>query len=405
MRKKQLNESKRMLFYFVLFCTSLFVSCSDEVEGRITVDDTPPAKVTNVSSNSGPGEVYLSWTNPESSSFMYTKIEYTDANGELKYRLLSKERAARDTIRGFATTDPIQFSIYSCSVRGTHDGFVEYTASPDAPAFSQVAEAMNILPDLGGIIVSGKNEFAAPVYIVLNYQLASNSSMSGTARFLLNGNAEVNQFIQLTANGEVLTGSNCIINVIGEDEAANASEPFVHRVTPIKVDKLDKSNWKFPDYDENSNTGTIGYSSHETQGEGAAPNGRVVAMLDNNTATYWHASWKVTAYYPHWFILDMGSDMDISSIELQRRQGDARGQKGQTIYTCPQSAAGNVSDPDSWGWTNHGSYSFDSDLDAPQCYRLSTNPKVRYIKIYFGTEYKGTGNQAMLSEFNVYGVE
>jgi hypothetical protein len=29
----------------------------------------------------------------------------------------------------------------------------------------------------------------------------------------------------------------------------------------------------------------------------------------------------------------------------------------------------------------------------------------RYIKVYFGEEHKGAGDQAMVSEFNVYGAE
>ena len=43
--------------------------------------------------------------------------------------------------------------------------------------------------------------------------------------------------------------------------------------------------------------------------------------------------------------------------------------------------------------------------DAPQMFRLPANPVCRYIKVYFGEEYKGTADQAMVSEFNVYGAE
>ena len=50
-----------------------------------------------------------------------------------------------------------------------------------------------------------------------------------------------------------------------------------------------------------SNAGTIGYSSQETIGEGGgkSPAGRVIAMLDDNLETYWHASWKQASNYPH----------------------------------------------------------------------------------------------------------
>lgn len=44
-------------------------------------------------------------------------------------------------------------------------------------------------------------------------------------------------------------------------------------------------------------------------------------------------------------------------------------------------------------------------IDVPQVYRINSNPVARYIKVYFGTEHKGTGAQAMVSEINVYGAE
>lgn len=79
-------------------------------KGEFKIDDSAPAKVTNITATPGPGEVMLSWTNPSSSSFMYTKIEYTNAKGEKKYTMVSKEKANENnvstaTIKGFANTN------------------------------------------------------------------------------------------------------------------------------------------------------------------------------------------------------------------------------------------------------------------------------------------------------------
>lgn len=70
---------KRTFFSTVILCSLsvIFNSCNDDGEGRIKLNDKAPAKVTNVTTESGPGEVYLTWTNPTDESFMYTKIEYT----------------------------------------------------------------------------------------------------------------------------------------------------------------------------------------------------------------------------------------------------------------------------------------------------------------------------------------
>ena len=135
---------------------------------------------------------------------------------------------------------------------------------------------------------------------------------------------------------EFLNGE-CIVKVSAEDEYDNASEAKELRATPIPAVKFDRSNWSFPGYNENSSDGTIGYSSQEAIGEGdkdGLKNGRVASMIDGSLNTYWHASWKTpSTSYPHWFILDMGKEVTIASVELTRRQGDARGQKGQIIYT------------------------------------------------------------------------
>lgn len=60
-------------------------SCLDEADERVEIDNSAPAQVTNVQTSAGPGEVYLTWNIPQSSSFMYTKIEYLDAKGEMQY--------------------------------------------------------------------------------------------------------------------------------------------------------------------------------------------------------------------------------------------------------------------------------------------------------------------------------
>ena len=84
---------KRTFFSTVILCSLsvIFNSCNDDGEGRIKLNDKAPAKVTNVTTESGPGEVYLTWTNPTDESFMYTKIEYTNTKGVKKYKLISKE--------------------------------------------------------------------------------------------------------------------------------------------------------------------------------------------------------------------------------------------------------------------------------------------------------------------------
>ena len=416
MKNACFNLNKLYASTIAMVCLSnLLGSCKDEGEGRITIDDTLPAQVTNVKFSSGPGEVYLSWTNPDtlsSPSFMYTKVEYLGEKGEKQYHLISKERAVNnvveDTIRGFASVEEKTFSLYTCTVRGYHGEAVEVSVAPGAPAFLELVQTVQLTPDLGGILVSWNNRYDVPIDIVLDYYAVSDASKSGRAMVNVEGKGEGSQFVSLTYGDNILlSGEECVVNVSGQDEAENSSEPIEFRVTPLAVMKLDRSDWTFPGYVDDSNDTTIGYSSQETIGEGGgkSPNGRVIAMLDGDLATYWHASWKTVYKYPHWFIVDMGKNVKVSSVEITRRQGDNRGQTGQHFYTCSSENATNPSNPDAWKWDDQGSYSFDINSDAPQMFRLPANPVCRYIKVYFGEEYKGTADQAMVSEFNVYGAE
>ncbi len=408
-------SSKRdWLSMMIICCLSFMFSSCDDEEGRIKVDDSAPAKATNVTATPGPGEVVLSWTNPDNSSFMYTKVEYTDAKGEKQYVLISKEKANENhvstaTIKGFANTDAQTFAIYTCSVRGNNAGAVEISQAPDSPAFLEVVKTITLEPVLGGVLVNYENKFNSAVLIVLDYHKADDESKFGSIKFKAEANSKGPQLVMLIdTNNEFLTGE-CVVNVSAGDEYDNLSDSKAMAATPVPAVKIDRSNWSFPGYNANSSDATIGYSSQEAIGEGdkdGLKNGRVTSMIDSSLNTYWHASWKTpSTSYPHWFILDMGKEVTIASVELTRRQGDARGQKGQKIYTCTEAGAADASNPDSWSWVDHGSFTFDPNKDAPQSYGLATTPRARYIKVYFGTEHKGTGGQAMLSDLNVYGAE
>lgn len=72
---------KRICYLALARISMLFSACGDEVEGRIDVDDSAPAQVTNVSARGTAGAVELTWTIPTSGSFMYTKVAFTDADG------------------------------------------------------------------------------------------------------------------------------------------------------------------------------------------------------------------------------------------------------------------------------------------------------------------------------------
>ncbi len=404
---------KKQLFKFPLLLLGLLLgACSNDEEGRITIDDSAPAQVTNVTTTSVAGGVTLNWEIPQSKSFMYTKVVYTNAKGEESYQLFSKDHADQNgkmtvTIDGFVKTDPVKFQLFACSVRGNNAGAVEVEGTPAEPNFIKLLDKITVDSSLGGISVGYVNEYDETFYIAVDYKAAADASKSGSYKFEVSPKSQGGKFVQLACgDGTVLVGQECIVTVHTEDAYENASADREFRVTPKETKLLDRSVWTVPGFDNSSSEGTIGYSSQEAVGEGAT-NGRVTCMFDGDTGTFWHTRWKGSAPdYPHWFIVDMGADHVIASIEITGRINNVKEQTGEQILVCADADAAVKGNPDSWSWQDMGEFSFDPKNDKPQIVDLTSKlPKARYIKVYMDQKFKGTGNNAMISEFNVYAVE
>ena len=167
--------------------------------------------------------------------------------------------------------------------------------------------------------------------------------------------------------------------------------------------KLDRSKWTFPGYDDTTPWAAIGYSSQATN-EGASPNGRVIAMLDGNSNTFWHARWSgepPATDYPHWFIVDLGEIVEFSGIMLQRRHSSTSTSTGFRLYTCVDVPT-NQNDPvNGYAWINRGEFSFNPDIVDEQTSWLESSVNARFVKMYFDVHHKGTSNYTMFAEFGL----
>ncbi len=405
------KKSKLLIFPFLLLAV-LLGACGDEEEGRISINDSAPSQVTNVTAASVAGGVTLTWNIPQDASFMYTKVAYTNAKGEESYQMFSKERAdaagkMTATISGFVKTQPVKFQLIACSVRGNNQGAVEVEGTPGEPNFVKVLDKITVDPGLGGIVVNYNNEYDETIIVGVDYQAAGDASKSGAFKFEVPAKAQGKQFVRLTyGDNQFIAGEECKINIHTEDAYDNASESRTFSVTPQETVLLDRSSWTFPGFDFNSSEGTIGYSSQESSGEGAT-NGRVTCMLDGDTGSFWHSRWKgVNMPYPHWFIIDMAAEHTIASIEITGRLNNNRMETGHQILVCTEADAAGIANPANWNWQDMGEYPFVPGNNSPQTIDLTDKlPKARYIKVYIGEKFKGSSDNAMISEFNVYAVE
>ena len=171
--------------------------------------------------------------------------------------------------------------------------------------------------------------------------------------------------------------------------------------------RLDRSGWTFPGYDDNTEDPTISYSTQATN-EGASPNGRVIGMLDGNTATYWHSRYRSpSAVYPHWYIISLNQLVEVHALFVQQRAGNApRGATGFYFYTC-ETEPTDPNDPvNGYDWRRVGEYPFRAIDDEQVVYiddETEPLPKARYIKMYFDTQHRGTTDYAMMAEFGLFG--
>jgi len=389
---------KKILTILSLFVFVLFSACENENEG------VRPGEITGLTATGGYGEVAIEWTIPDTVNFMYVNISYINSKGEQRGRKVSrfaKEKNSfivRDTVRGFANTNEYEFTLTPFSKDGLSSKSVTVKATPLSPPFLTVLETVKIISDFGGALVSWENMTGKPVNVVVSYLDNDAKQVTLTFPTLKSDKGEVSG----------LSGTSKTYTYYTTDMEGNRSENKTVTL-PIYAEKeFDKRAWSIPGYDADSDSETISYSSQATN-EGAK--NKVVAIFDGDITTFWHARWGGSGAtdYPHWYIIDLGKEVTISRVTMMRRQGNGQGQKGQQFLTCPANGTANgtanPAAPATWAWEDQGSFAFDPSKNDIQSYRLLKNPKARYIKVYFGTEHKGSSNYAMVAEMSVWGQE
>ncbi len=154
--------------------------------------------------------------------------------------------------------------------------------------------------------------------------------------------------------------------------AWSAYKPFIEVIQ-------DKSAWKI-----------IDFSSQEPKEGGG--NGIASAAIDGNVNTFWHTAWDLSKpSYPHYFAVDMGKVVNITTFQVFRRQGN---NGGQTKHQFLVSEDGTT-------WVDCGTFAMDPNTDNGQSYRILSNPKARYFKY---VALAGPNFYAFLGEINVFAL-
>lgn len=391
--------------YYLLLCCAFLISCSEEdIHEKVKGSGIAPSPIIEASATGDYGEVVLKWINPDDTNFDYTNIVYTNSNGEKISKNISKyaydpvSGYSIDTIQGFADTQEYSFSLTACNITGAAAAPKTITVAPLTPAYEFVNPTITAEADFGGIKVEWKNTTGKPAKVVVSY--------------LLNGRKEQRSFNANKSGSGSLSGlpvEEFEFTIGATDAYGNQSETKTFVLTPYSEIEIPKSLMSIPGYVESSTEETIGYSSQASNEDNnpGAIKGRAIAIIDRDISkdSFWSSSWAPQKQYPHWIIIDLGKEYVISRVELMRRINDKRMQKGHQFLTCTEAEATDMTNSEVWAWEDQGTFDFNPNTDDVQSYRLSKNPKARYLKIYFPLDKKGTTNDAMLGEAWIYGAE
>jgi len=123
----------------------------------------------------------------------------------------------------------------------------------------------------------------------------------------------------------------------------------------------------------NRATWTVTPSSEETSGEGAAPQGRAVALLDGSVSTFWHSRWSSNAAVPpHTLTFDMGGVAPIRGFKITQRQNGSRNIRNITIETSTNGTT--------WTAVTGSPFSLER-INGEQLINLPANLNIRYFRL------------------------
>ncbi len=112
--------------------------------------------------------------------------------------------------------------------------------------------------------------------------------------------------------------------------------------------------------------------------ERASDGGGMNTLIDGNLDSYWHSQYDPHAPLPHWAVIDMASEKNISYFEVYRRKGNGDAKTAQLFV-------GNSADPaGTWILAGEGVFTSGDKLTVTN----SNQAKGRYLKLVLPDSYR-----------------
>ncbi|MDD7885135.1 DUF5000 domain-containing lipoprotein [Flavivirga sp. 57AJ16] len=389
---------KNKLFFLLTILSLFMYSCGEEESiGQQALDSIPPGQVSNVEIINTPGGALITYSTPVDEDLLYIKAVYSRREGEISE---SKASQYADTlvIEGFGSTIERQVQLVSVDRSRNESEPVNVTIAPLEPPVNTIAASLDIIEDFGGITSTWFNEDKAEISIVLQ-----------EVDTLLNEFVPLETYYSSAQEGKFsIYGLDTIprnIQAFIQDRWENRSPIKDYTITPLYETEFEKSK----------------FALVNLPGDGPHHNAWVPSNIWNGTAEpNGYSSQGGQGIWPQSITIDLGVIGRLSRIKVyQRKEIDAY------VY-----AEGNLKRFEVWGaetidlsgnwdsWTKLGDFESIkpsglpfgqfSDEDKAVAYNgedfsfLSSNPKIRYIRILVKETWAG-GDNFQIMELDIFG--
>ncbi|MDE5611443.1 MAG: discoidin domain-containing protein [Odoribacter sp.] len=362
--------------FVILFLLLPAFACRDDSSGRAT----QVGSVSNIRYTAAQGALLFQWDNPEAGDVAYVEISYTDKSGNL-HRTLALGGASERWVEGLPDSSPYYFRFVVYDKAGKVSEPVELMASALESTVNMFYGRVKLGVDLGGINVSWENSYAENFYIELTYTDLNGNDYK--EEVVVAAHSTGKQLVRIGAN---VSGSQSLdVYATIVDEHGNESDRKMLRFYKKEAGKLDRSKWS-----------VVAFSSEEPQGDGGC---FARYILDGNLKTYWHSKWNTTRY-PHYIVLDLGSQKMLEKIGIFQRQDRAM-VSSMAIYG--NNVSGTPSSESSWTLCHEFNLTTSA---AEQIFEFPNVVRYRFVKVVCTLGFSG-GNQndAALAEVYLYGSD
>ncbi len=374
----------------------VFNSCKQNELVPIENDDTKPGQVSNVSIESMPGMVKLSYNLPSDPDLLYVSAEYTDKYGKLIQNKASYYSNTL-TIQGFADADKHKISIYAVDRSENRSEPVVVDANALTPPIFAVKSSLDLQADFGGVNVTYSNPDESDIAVVVSYK--------DSLGYFVPNETVYTKLKQGTFTSRGLPSKPTVFAIYIRDRWNNRTDTVFKTLTPIFEKELNKANFKetvFP-------TDIGGYG-----------NGLVVSNIWDKKISADNSMWhsRGDAGMPMHISFDLGVTAKLSRFVLWQRPGPYVFNHGNPKR---YEVWGSTSPPSDGSYTNWvllksctsikpsgQSVGINSKADVDACARGEewnvplNSPKVRYIRVKILENWIG-GLQAHIGEMSFFG--